>query len=134
MNYEGIITVLIAIIGWFIVYHFEKRRDHLNKRRDLHLQYLISAYRNLESASNRELTSTTASELESAVADIQLFGTANQVRLARGFATSFAQAGKASLDELLEELRRDLRAELQLDEVPRAMKFLRVDSGKGRRK
>jgi hypothetical protein len=104
------ITVLLAALGWYIAYWTTVRRDRLAKKRDLRIQYLIEAYRRLESATNR--TNAATEDLESAVADIQLFGSPKQIILVREFSTQFAAEGGAGLKELLESLRADLRKEL----------------------
>jgi hypothetical protein len=88
---------------------------------------LIDAYRRLESAGDRRDLSKYSAELESALADIQLFGTPEQVEKAQGFAVDFAQNHAASLDELLFDLRETLRAELQLEPVKSRLKHLRLD-------
>ena len=103
------------------------RRDLKNKRRDLRISFLIEAYRHLEFVPNRpELTDL--QRIESAVADIQLFGTPSQVRLAQAIVTEFATTKSSSLDAILTELRKDLRAELQLESVPEKLLFLRYHS------
>jgi hypothetical protein len=121
-----LITTLVAIIGWFAVHRLNAARDRVNKRRDLIVGYLIQAYRQLESCSNRDATLSDMRTVESAISDIQLLGSAEQVRLAQKFAEEFAASGNASADELLAVLREDLRLELSLKKVPRAMKYLRV--------
>jgi len=90
------------------------------------VSYLIDAYRQLEWASNRPFSPATAAKFETALADIQLFGTPKQVRLAQEFAVGFATNLTNSLDELLEDLRRDLRQELELEAVPPTIKYLRA--------
>ena len=79
MNYETVIAVCVAIVGWFTINYFAQRRDRLSKRREMRAQYLVDAYRTLESVSNRKNTFQEAAKFESAVADIQLFGTKKQV-------------------------------------------------------
>ena len=92
------ITVLLSSLGWYVAYWTTVRRDRLSKKRDLRIQYLIDAYRRLESVANR--TEAVMEGLEIAVADIQLFGSLEQVRLAREFAVEFAAAGGAGLEDL----------------------------------
>lgn len=121
------VTALIGVTGWFVIHLLSSARDRENKKRDLRAQYLIEAYRRLEGASNRQLSSEATSALESAVADVQLFGTREQVGLAREFALGFASQGSASLDLLLGSLRRDLRSELKLAQVDEPITFLRVE-------
>jgi Na+/phosphate symporter len=122
-----LLTVLLALVGWGVGYWSTLRRDRLSKKRDLRTQYLIEAHRRLESAGNRSTnTSQWAHELESAVADIQLFGSSEQVRRARTFALEFAEHGHAALDELLESLRIDLRKELDLVVAEDCITYLRI--------
>jgi hypothetical protein len=125
------ITVLLASLGWFIAYWTTVRRDRLAKKRDLRIQYLIDAYRRLESAANR--ANAVMEDLESAVADIQLFGSADQITLVRGFAAQFAKEGGAGLEDLLESLRADLRKELDLGVSPARIVHLRILPGKARK-
>jgi hypothetical protein len=68
--------------------------------------------------------------MESAVADIQLFGTPRQVELVQELLTTFADRGDVSMDSLLQDLRRDLRSELNLDPVPEKTLHLRWHNAK----
>ena len=81
----------------------------------------------LESAGNRIDPSSKWSDLESAIADIQLFGIPKQVDMAKRFADEFAEKHTASLDELLFDLRETLRIELQLEPVESQIKYLRIN-------
>lgn len=124
------ISALLSVAGWFIGYLTTVRRDRLSKRRDLRTQYLLDAYRRLESAANRrEPNEEHKKALESAVADIQLLGSREQVHLARQFALEFAGSGQASLDSLLEALRLELRRELNIQPPPEGITFLRINLG-----
>jgi hypothetical protein len=107
------IALLLGPLGWYIAYRTTVRRDQLAKKRDLRIQYLIDAYRRLESAANR--TNAQTQELESAVADIQLFGSAEQITLVR------------------KSLRADLRKELDLGISPAKIVHLRILPGRARK-
>ena len=140
MNSLPLLTLLIptvvAIVSWFVGSWLSVRRDRANKRRDLRVQYLIEAYRRLVTASNRDPSPSQFVDLESAVDDIQLFGTPKQVSAAQEFAHNMADNREASLDELLADLRSDLRKELKLDPIEGNRVFLRfgkddVRSGRG---
>jgi tRNA A37 threonylcarbamoyladenosine dehydratase len=89
---------------------------------------LIESFRRLEGSSNRfyQHDSQYARDYEAAIADIQLFGTAKQIELAQILITDHLSKGSASCDELLEELRRDLRKELDLESVPRKRMYVRI--------
>jgi len=122
-----LITALVAIGGWFVVHRLSQNRERANKRRDLIVEYLIDAWKILENASNRT-DNTCINELEKAIASIQLFGTCKQVDLALKFASEFSKFGTANLDELLEDLRNDLREELQLESISKNIHHLRIIS------
>lgn len=92
-------------------------------------EFLLSAYRRLDAASNRPLTSARREDLESALADIQLLGTAAHVALAQKFVTEFASSKEADTTAILRALRISLRRELLLDDVAPELKFLRVKEG-----
>ena len=128
--FPAMIAAIVVIVGWYVVHILNSKRDQANKRRDLQVQYLINAYRQLEFVSNREITPNTAPEFEKAIADIQLFGTAKQVSLAQQFSVGFAKNGAHSLDELLADLRGDLREELGLEKVGSSIKYLRISHEK----
>lgn len=107
-------TVLIAAGTW-IVTQAQARRA---ARRDMRVTYLLDAYRRLDRASNRPLTPTSAHDIEAAISDIILLGTATQVSLADEFARAFAAEHSAEAIALLQDLRTSLRRELLLEELP----------------
>ena len=99
------------------------------KRRDIRTQYLLDAYRSIEAASNRPMDSGAARELEAALADVQLLGTAAQVAAAHRFAEDFASNGGADTGPILNELRDELRADLDLGPLPNRRTHLRITLG-----
>jgi len=107
------VTVVLASAGWWIGYVTTLRRDRLTKQRDLRTQYLIEAYRRLESAFDRTDAEARIA-IESAIADIQLLGSPEQVQLARNFGIELQETHSADLNVLLESLRKELRLELGL--------------------
>lgn len=126
-----IATFLIAALGWWAAHALTSKRDIANERRKQRLAYLLEAYRKLESCANPHDPTTIWAAFESAMADIQLLGTARQVELAQKVAHSVANnRGKgASLDELLFEIRQSLRAELQLEHIETKPLVVRFRSG-----
>jgi hypothetical protein len=105
------IVAAVAIAGWWVV-NIQQRRA---VRRNMRIEYLLNAYRQLERVTNREPTREHGRPIEEAVADVYLLGTPKQVKLARDFASTFAEAGEASLVNLLMDLRKSLRRELLLE-------------------
>lgn len=122
----AIIGAAVIVFGWRVAHRQELARDLAGKRRELRIQYLIEAYRRLEYVSNRLVTPSTAPDFERAIADIQLFGSRDQVDLAQTFARDFAKSGTAALDPLMSELRQSLRREINLDAVPPSIVYLRM--------
>ncbi|MBI5039777.1 MAG: hypothetical protein HZB57_00740 [Gammaproteobacteria bacterium] len=119
------VPAVVAVAGWFAAHQFNVYRDRQSKRRDLRVQFLLEAYRRLESAANREAkTEAQMLEFESAVADIQLLGTPEQVAATVGYLRQHATGPGAQIDEVLRLLRRDLRKEVGLSgEVESAVVF-----------
>lgn len=121
-----LVTVLVALCGGWLGHHLSSQRDLLNERRKLRVSYLLEAYRRLESGSNRRDDPSEAWEqIESAIADIQLLGSPEQVKFARQFAQGISDTNTASADNLLYDLRRSLRRELHLPVADGSITFLR---------
>ena len=117
-----IVGVAIAAAGWVANGILARRAV----RRQTRVEYLLSAYRRLEAASNRELGPAHEKAIESAVSDIQLLGTKHQVELADAFAKEFAADRSANAEPLLEDLRRTLRKELLLQGLVPRRTWLRI--------
>ena len=111
------VTFLVAAAGWWAAHALTSKRDAANERRKQRLVYLLDAYRRLESCANPHDPQAIWPAFESAIADIQLLGTARQVELAQQVARAAQenQSKGASLNELLFDIRQSLRVELQLE-------------------
>jgi len=121
-----LIPTAVAIVSWFVGSWLSVRRDRANKRRDLRVQYLIEAYRRLATATNRKETDAAYfAGLDSALVDVQLFGSESQIAAAQEFAKQLAEHREAQLDKLLSSLRGDLRRELKLESVEGPIVVLR---------
>lgn len=124
MNNDLIIQCIITVIGWIVVYILAIRQNTQIKKKEVTIEYLIQAWGKLEKASNRK-DNRYNTEIETAIADIQLFGTKQQIELAQQFAEEIARNKESSALELLILLRENLRKELRLEKAPRKFKFLR---------
>jgi Tfp pilus assembly protein PilO len=120
-----LVTFIVAALGWWVAHALSARRDLANERRKLRVSYILEAYRKLESAANPSDPKSKRSQLESAIADIQLLGSPKQVKMASEFAKLISGNGEASCDYLLSDLRSSLRSELQLESVNERIIFLR---------
>lgn len=122
------IGVLIAAVGWIVGYKLASRRSREQKTRDLTTEHLISAYRILTNEISHRKESTERSEkLENILSDIQLFGSSDQVEMAKRLAEEVAAGGEFQLDPLINSLRNHLRSELRLVPVRGNVKWLRFN-------
>ena len=122
----ALFSAAIIIVGWIVAHRFNLKRDTLAKRRDLRIQYLLNAYRRLEDTANRPLDSLPDAKraFESAVADIQLLGTREQIEALLKYMNQFTKEGGGNIDPVLKLLRDDLREELSLEkDVPQIHQF-----------
>lgn len=132
-----LVNTLLGIASWYVINRDNVSRDIENKRRELKTDYLIKAYRaidrnaghpikNFSEATEKDIKRT--EDLEQAVADIQLFGSIYQIRETRKACIeaekpiiSSNDPNLAKLmwksDELLLDIRRELRKELHLEEI-----------------
>lgn len=119
-----IFSSVLIVLGWGVTHYLALKKSARDKRREVTIEYLIKAWRTLESASHRLYNSYDA-ELERAVSDIQLLGTQKQIELGQQLADQLAQTRSGDALELLIQLREDLRMELGLNPVKRNLKILR---------
>ena len=110
----------------------ERKAARRAVRRERVVTYLIDAYRQLDDASNRAPVDATRERelaIERAISDIQLFGSAHEVRLADEFSREFVNERSADTTKLLEMLRKSLRAELELKSIGERKVWLRIAGG-----
>ncbi|MGP8247709.1 MAG: hypothetical protein ACLQVN_24755 [Bryobacteraceae bacterium] len=126
-----LVAVVVAMVGWFAGSWLNAGRDRVNKLREIRLQYEIATYRMLALAAQRkpEPGSRYFRDMEAAVADIQLFGTESQVRGVDAFLREFRAKGKGSFNDLLRDLRSNLRKELELAPVASDVQWFRPEGG-----
>lgn len=122
------ITVLLAVIGWITAHYFTSKRDISNKRRSISIEHLVNAYRLITNdVSHRKLNENRKMALENLLSDIQLFGSVEQVNLAKALADEVAAGKSFELDPLINSLRNDLRAQLKLGKVEGNVRWLRFE-------
>lgn len=126
-----IAVVVVAVISWFVGDWLNASRDRANKQREIRLQYQIETYRRLALAAQRkpEPGLKYFRDMETAVADIQLFGTESQIRNVDAFLQEWKTKNKGSFDDLLMDLRNDLRKELDLSAVAGHVQWFRPEGG-----
>lgn len=120
-----VIGVIVAVASWIVGHMFNSRRDAVVNRKEQMTVYLIDAYRKLNCfagvlAINGKGTATLAENINSAVGDIQLFGTKEQIRLVKEISEHMVarkEVPDQKLVDLLLNLRDSLRAELGLEKI-----------------
>lgn len=107
INWSIVVSILLAAVGWYVVNKQNAERDRRNKLRDITTQYLIDAYRNLSDASMRppQRDSIYFRKIESAISDIQLFGSQDQINLAYAMMEEYSKTRVINLDPILNNLR-----------------------------
>lgn len=116
--------VAIAVVG--LTHLFTSYRDLHNRRREQRINYLVSAFRAFAKTAHHPRLYEVGQELEQAVADVQLFGTSEQVHLVQQFAVKLGKTQSADLDDLMNSLRNSLRSELGAKAVNDRYIWLRI--------
>ncbi|MET2985385.1 hypothetical protein [Aureibaculum conchae] len=113
-----LVSVTLAVIGWLIGHYFTERRNKINKRREISLDHLISAYRIItQDVTHREWDADSRIKFEKVISEIQLFGTKKQVQISIDIINEFAKNRTVNLDILINSLRNDLRNQLGLGKI-----------------
>jgi hypothetical protein len=123
---SSLLALVSLFCGGLITHALSRRRDLLNKKREIQFRYLIDAYRSLEKCAWPKAGHSDPDLMEPAIADIQLFGTADQVAMAHRVAIGMADSGEACITELLEKLRADLRRSLGLPKAGTKILHMRL--------
>lgn len=114
-----ITTSIVVMIGWYVNGCLASKREQNSKKRELTVQYLIQAYHRIETVCGRApkkgITKEMIEGLESAIADIQLFGSTKQIELARKVVKDIEGSSFTDPRYLLVELRKNLSEELNLE-------------------
>ncbi len=122
-----IVTVIVAVVGWFICHRLSAWRDRVSKQRDQKIEYLIEAFRLLSEVTNHPRLHEVNLQLRAAFAIIQLFGTEDQNTLIATFVDEMRKHSKSNIDRLLQNLRNALRQELDLVEIKDDIRWLWVE-------
>jgi hypothetical protein len=120
------LTFLVVLIGWVVTDHLTKRRDVESQKRKIRTDYLVNVFRFLAtSISNRNPSEEDWRKFEDIIADIQLFGTPEQIRLLKSVTNQIAEKKEFDLDPILNDLRDHLRSDLDLESVEGNIRWIR---------
>ena len=112
------ITILLAVLGWIVAHVLSQKRNLKEKRREVRVTHLREAYLVLCDAADQGLSEKNISDVQHALNDIQLVADRKHYELIGRCVTDITERGSASLDELLTNLRDDIRADLDLPPMP----------------
>ena len=110
-------TIIVGAIGAYLGHRFTIRRDIALKRREIILPTLISALESLE-ASNTNKAQASIKKLEDVVNKIQMVGDKTLIELAHKIVIGVTTNGTADTTPMYFALRRKIRTELHLGDVP----------------
>ncbi len=130
-----IISTVIAVVGWIVGHYFNSRRDATANRKRIVTDYQINSYRKLNAfacalVTSAEGTQSLADDINSAVGDIQLFGTHKQIQLVKSISEQISKTKTVpcqQLTELLLNLRDSLRIELDLVSIEAPIAHLHIE-------
>jgi hypothetical protein len=123
---QVVVSAVVALLVVALGHHFTVHRDRQNRRQEQRIVYLISVYRAFCRANNHPRLYEVADDVEQAIADVQLFGTPEQVQLVQQFADELGTQQEAPLNDLLIELRDSLRVELRAAPLPKRQVWLKI--------
>jgi len=117
---SALLSVGASFVTAYMVARYMNRldfeKDQKNRRTDLSIAFQAAAYRKIAQSLNP--TVERASDMVGeAFEDFQIYGTAEQIALAKKFADAVHNKQKVSVNELLKELRKSIRAQLELDHI-----------------
>ena len=112
------VPALVAVFGWLLGHWLNSLRELTNRRREARLKGLETAFTRVAMFTHRDWDENHKLEFERFVAEIQLYGTPKQIELMVHIVSAFVRRDSVvSLDNLLEDLRNTLRAELRMEPV-----------------
>ena len=120
------LTWTSVIVGWVVTDYLTKRRDVESQKRKIRTDYLVNVFRFLAtSISNRNPSEEDWRKFEDIIADIQLFGTPEQIRLLKAVTNQIAEKKEFDLDPILNDLRDHLRSDLDLESIDGNIRWIR---------
>jgi len=126
-----VLSLASAIIGGLVVaianHWMTQSRENRKAKADISLKYRVEAWRKVDSIHGLDKDLTC---LESAVADVLLFGTDEEIELAKKVAQTAGRKGTTDTTELLVVLRKNIRSDLGLSATATHHFWFRADYGR----
>jgi hypothetical protein len=112
-----IVSAIIAVLGWIVVHFLSQKRQIEEKKREIRVKYLREAYQTLANIADHDLNPESLKSFQSALNDIQLFGSRSQITIVGDLVKSMTNKEPADLNELLKHLRNEIRTSIGLDGI-----------------
>ena len=117
-------AIIGGVIGSYATHRFSSYREQSNKRRELIEKYLLESYDAIAAVSFLD-PKDEAQAIERAVDRIQIFGEPELLALTKRFAEEIRLSGQSNTNELMMNLRAQIRRELGLKPVSNEFTILR---------
>ena len=121
--------ILVIVLSGIVAYYQINKNNLKQKKKELILNYLIDSFRKLALAVQRPPAPNSPyfRDMESAVADIQLFGTKSQIESLTKCLKEWEEKNQADFNDLLDKLRKELRKELELTDIKESIRWFRPE-------
>ena len=114
------VSSFITILGWVLVSILTSYRENKSRRKNIKIEYLVTAYRDISIFITREMNNCMTIEIhnkfEIACRDIQIYGSIKEIELLQDYLKNISKKGY-NVDPILNLLRDNLRKTLKLKKV-----------------
>ena len=121
------VTILLAVGGWAVAHFLSQRREIKQKKREVQVQYLKDAYIKLAEAVDKGSLEDNIKDIQESFNVIQIFGDESQIELIGKFIEEATAGRSPSIDELLKELRNEIRQQIGLKPIDGYRWHIRLD-------
>ncbi len=125
------VTILLAVAGWMVSHGLSVKREIEQKKREIRVQHLREAYLKLANVADTGDLETNILDIQRAFNDIQLFGELSQIHLIERIIRQVTEEGSAKSDDLLKELRNEIREHIGLKRIDEYRLYIRVEGRPG---
>ena len=130
-----IVAIILLLVRVLIMQRIQRRRQRENRQETERLKSLVSAYRALAGSfspvNTQAITDTV--QIEEALSEVILFGSITEVRMAAKAACHLKKGEVFQYQNLVNQLRDELRQQLGLDAIPDSIEIPPAGPGRANR-
>ena len=129
LKWELLISSFVIVFGLYIGHYLETSRDLENKRREQRVEMLVKAFQNLTKIYNHDILEV-KEDMQSALIDVQLLGSPAQAERIELYVKNVMKEKRQvwdDFDNIVDDLRNDLREELGLPEIKGKVWWIRIE-------